>query len=519
MCQERLMAGINIGAILRNAALAFPRKEALVDAARDKRYSYRELHDRVNKLANALLAMGIEKGDFVAVLCTNRTEFVELYFACAKTGGIIAPLNYRLSAGEIVNLVNFIEAKVFVYAEEFKGLVQTAGEELGARRRILIGEGATDGDELYEEILANQSVNEPDVEIDEHDPMMVLFTSGTTGLPKGILQSQYVICLNALMEYSFSNYTQNDNILIVLPLYAGAGFLHVFAAVYGRAKMVVRDFEPAGVMQTIERESISFSSWVATMAWVVLQSPALDQYSRDSLRGVSFIGAPLPIPVLEGVWQRITPNVYEYYGLQDAGFVASITPEVKREKPGSCGAAAPLTDIMIVDHDGKEVPRGEVGEVLIRTVSSPGGYYKEKEKTKETFKNGWMHSKDLGKFDEDGYLYLVGRKSEMIISGGQNIFATEIEEVLLAQPGVADVAVVGLPDEKWGEAVTAVIVLKPDTGISEEDVLGYSRKTLADYKVPKRVIFTDDIPRTPTGKVRKFILIERYSVTMRQPGL
>jgi acyl-CoA synthetase (AMP-forming)/AMP-acid ligase II len=275
--------------------------------------------------------------------------------------------------------------------------------------------------------------------------------------------------------------------------------------------MVVRDFEPAGVMQTIERESISFTSLVSTMAWMILQSPALDQYNRGFLRGVSFIGAPLPIPVLEGVWQRITPDVYEYYGLQDAGFIACITPEVKREKPGSCGAAAPLTDIIVVDNDGKEVPQGEIGEVLIRTVSSPGGYYKEVEKTKETFKGGWMHTKDLGKLDGDGYLYLVGRKSEMIISGGQNIFATEVEEVLLSHPEIADIAVVGLPDEKWGEAVTAVVVLKQNVEIVEEDVITYCRERLAEYKVPKGVIFTDSIPRTPTGKVRKFILVERYS--------
>jgi acyl-CoA synthetase (AMP-forming)/AMP-acid ligase II len=290
---------------------------------------------------------------------------------------------------------------------------------------------------------------------------------------------------------------------------------HTIATIYARGKIVLMNFDPGRVLETIEKERITVTNWVPTMAQMILQHPDLKKFDLSSLQGqgIIFAGSPLPGSILKGVRENITPNVYEYYGLQETAILVAVTPEIKAEKTGSCGAPVPIMDVRIVDDEGNDVPTGEMGEVVVSGPSITLGYHKEEEKTKEVFnaEKGWMHTGDIGRFDEDGYLYLEGRKKDIIITGAQNVFAPEVEAAIFSHAKVKDCAVIGLPDEKWGEKITAVIILKPGETASEEEFIKYCKGEIAPFKVPKKVIFTDSIPRTPTGKAQKFILVDKYS--------
>lgn len=510
--QRQKMAGFNLGSNVRNAAKIFPNKEALVDAGKNKSYTYKEMNNRVNSAANAFLEMGVQKGDFIAILSLNCSEFVELYYVVSKIGAIVAPLNYRLSSLELTTLINYADAKILVYSEEFEKVVMGIKENICSKQFICIGNKAIEGGILYENMATSYSIEEPNVDLDEHDYHNLRFTSGTTGLPKGYLLTHYMNTALTLLYANAHDYTSNDTILVVFPLLGGVALAASTGAIYARAKIVVMDFEPTAVLKVIEREKVTFCNLVPTMGQMILQNPELKKYDLSSLRGVVFAGAPLPKTILEGFWKRITPNVYEYYGLQETGILVVNPPAVKKEKPGSCGAPLPFVDLRIVDENGRDVPAGNIGEVIARAPSTTTGYYKEEEKTKVTFRNGWMHTGDLGQLDEDGYLTIVGRTKDMIITGGQNVFSSEVEETIISHPKVQEVAVVGLPDEKWGEKVTAVIMPKQGAEIDEKEIIEYcNEKQLARFKIPKSIIITNEIPKTPTGKVQKFILVEKYT--------
>jgi acyl-CoA synthetase (AMP-forming)/AMP-acid ligase II len=505
------LVGFNLGMNVRNAARMFPKKEALIDAGKNKRYTYRELNDRVNSAANALLKIGVKKGEFIAVLAKNCSEFVELYYVAAKIGAIIAPLNYRLSPSELITLINYSDAKVLIFGEEYGGLANDLKEKICAEQFICIGSNASGRTVIYEDLATSYSNEEPDVEVSEHDYHNLRFTSGTTGLPKGYLLTQYMNSALLMLYHNALDYTSGDTVLVVFPLNGGVALAASAAAVYAKAQLVVMDYEPAKTLEVIEKEGVTLTNLVPTMAQMLLQHPNLKKHDLSSLRGIVFAGAPLPKSIMEGCWQHITPNVYEYYGLQETGILVAVTPEVKRQKAGSCGAPLPFVDLRIVDKNDNDVPAGNVGEVIARAPSTTAGYYKDEAKSKITFRNGWMHTGDLGQLDEDGYLTIVGRTKDMIITGGQNVFSVEVEETIFSHPKVLDCAVIGLPDEKWGEKVTAVIVPKPSVDIKDDEIIEYCNERIARLKVPKTIIFTDTIPRTPTGKAQKFLLVGKYA--------
>lgn len=257
---------------------------------------------------------------------------------------------------------------------------------------------------------------------------------------------------------------------------------------------------------------MTVSNWVATMANFVLSVPEIEKYDLSSLRLLVFAGAAFPTPLQEQVRKRLCPSIGEYYGLQETAIIINASPKDKMKKPASQGKVSPWAEVRIVDSSGNNVPTGAVGEVIARALSGTTAYYKNEAQTKETFKNGWCHTGDLAYFDEEGYLYLSGRIKDMIITGGQNVFSAEVENVLMAHPAIADCAVIGLPDEKWGETVTAVIVKRTGAKITEEEIIAFCKQEMAGFKVPKRIIWLDGpIPRTPTGKVTKYLLVEKYS--------
>jgi fatty-acyl-CoA synthase len=506
---------LTMGNIIKVAAARYGNREAVFCSMTGRRFTFRQINERVNRLANGLLSLGLKKGDVCGFLTYNREEIIETYFALAKIGVVGIPVNYRLAAAEIVGLMGFCNAAGFIFAPEFAEQAASLKKDLPKVRHYIMmddmGEQVPDFAGSYEELLKKSSPDEPDVDVREEDPQYFNLTSGTTGLPKAYLLTQYNNAAAAGHMAFVHDVTEKDVILTVFPIFGRVGFGWAGIGIYTGARNVLHQFNPAQMLELIQKEKVTISNWVPTIASIVLSMPEVDNYDYSSLRGLVFAASPFPPSLQQKVKEKFSPNIYEFYGLQETGLLTQIRPADKERKPESVGACHFAADVRIVDNDGKDVPTGEIGEIIGRGAAVTTGYFGNEEKTKEAFKNGWFYSGDLGRFDEDGFLYISGRTKDMLISGGQNVFAAEVENVIVTNEKVLDCAVIGLPDEKWGELVTAVVVPKPDSGLTEGELIEFCRSKLAHFKAPKKVIFTDVIPRTATGKVTKFVLVEKYS--------
>lgn len=509
---QRATGSFTMGNYLKVAGTRYGDREAIYCVTTGKRLSFRQLNERVNALAHGLLSLGLKKGDVAAFLSYNRVELVEIYYALAKIGVLGIPLNYRLSTGEIMELVNFCDAGSFIFDPSFVEQVNEMRSQLpGVKRYVSMGTEVPDYALSYEELIAGSSTEEPDVDVSEVDYQYLNLTSGTTGLPKAYLLTHYNNAVAGPVMAAMHDVTADDTILTVFPIFGRVGFAWAGMGIFTGARNVILQFDLLKALEIIGEEKITISNWVPTIASFVLAMPDLDKYDFSSLRALVFAAAPFPKSLQDQVKARICPNLYEFYGLQETGVLVNSGPKEKERKPDSVGTLYFGADVRIVDHQGKDVPTGEVGEILGRGVAVTTGYFKNEEKTREAFRDGWFHTGDLGRFDEDGFLYLSGRMKDMIISGGQNVFAVEVEEMLMTHGSVAQCAVIGLPDETWGEMVTAVVVKSFGADVSEEEIIAYSREKIAHFKAPKKVFFVDSLPMTPTGKVTKYVLVERFS--------
>ena len=503
----------NIGNIFKVAAIRYQNQEALFCATTSRRYSYIELNDRVNCLGNGLIRLGLKKGDRAAFLCTNRSEIVEIFGALAKIGVIGIPLNYRLAAEEVIELVDHCEANAFIFDPWFGETAERVHKKLpGVKLLVGMGDSIPDIALDYEKIIEESSPREPTVEISEEDIQYFNLTSGTTGHPKVYTLTHYNNATGLMVMATHHDLTRDDVILTAFPIFGRVGFGWCMAGLMTGARIVIHQFNVGEILKLIESESVTISNWVPTMASFVLMSDDVDSHDLSSLRALVFAAAPLTSELRKEIKERLCPNIYEYYGLQESAILVSIGPKEKERKPDSVGKPVFGADVRIVDADGNDVAVGEVGEIIGRAPSATSGYYKNEEKNKQCFKNGWFHTEDLGRFDKEGFLYLSGRVKDMIISGGQNVFAVEVEEIIMAHPAVAECAVVGLPDKTWGEAVTAIVVRKAGASVTEEELTDFVKQKIAGFKTPKRIIWQEEVlPRTPTGKVTKFTLVEKYT--------
>lgn len=510
--KEKATGSLTLDRFLKVAAARYGDREAFYCSMTDRRFSFRQVYERTNALANGLLSLGLKKGDVCAFLCYNRVEIVETYFALAQIGVLGLPLNYRLAPAEMVDLMVFCDAKNLIFDPGFTDIVSGMKKELPEiKRYICIGPEVPDFASSYDELVEKSSKEDTQVEISEEDYQYFNLTSGTTGLPKAYLLTHYNnASFIGIGVYAF-DLTENDVVLTVFPMFGRVGFIWAAMSLFAGARNVIHQFALPQMLEIIQKEKVTISNWVPTMANFVLMIPELDKYDLSSLRGLVFAASPFPPSMQKQVKERICPNIYEYYGLQESGALVEMKPKDKERKPESVGTLLFGADVRIVDDKGNDVKPGEIGEIIGRCAAITPGYYKNEEKTKEAFRNGWFHTGDLGRFDEDGFLFLAGRKKDMIITGGQNVFAAEVEDLIISHDGVMDCAVIGLPDEKWGELVTAVIVKNPQKEVTEQELIDFCRERIAHFKAPKRVIFTDMIPRTPTGKVTKYVLVEKYS--------
>lgn len=506
------MGKMVVGQILTNAAIRFPERESFLCSSTQRRFTFSQTNQRCNRLASGLAELGLRKGDRVAFLSSNRAEMVEIYFALAKTGLVGMPLNYRLAPVEMLDLMRAVGAVALIAERRFsEALVPHLVDLPQVAHCISFGEGAAFGLD-YESLLARSASSEPAVEVEEDDPFYFNLTSGTTGLPKCYLINHYN-CTAGNSLFPSYDLTSRDVAMTVFPMFGRVGFGWAVASVQLGLLNVLANFETKSVLRLIEEEGVTAVNLVPTMAAMLLACPSLADSRTDSLRVLVFAGSSLPEPIRESVQTRLCPNVYEYYGMQESGALTLSTPEDRQRKPASAGRLVMYSQLRIVDAQGNDLPAGQPGEIYGRSPNAVTAYYESPAKTEETFGGGWIHTGDIGYLDDEGYLFISGRIKEVIVTGGQNVHAAEIEELILTFPGVADCTVIGLPHALWGEAVTAVVVPNGEA-VDAEALIKFCLTRLAGFKTPKSVLQQNDaLPRTPTGKVQKFRLVERYTPT------
>jgi len=500
---------INIGYLLYKRAMLSPKMEALVVG--EVRRSFPELNDCANRVANAMRGMGIKPGDRVAVLALNEPEYLELFFGLAKIGAVMVPINYRLAPPEVAYIVNDCGTMTFIFGKEYVQVVEVIRNEIPAKTFIAIMDSPPDWAQSYRETLGAGSSDEPELLGGDDDTLTILYTSGTTGRPKGaeLTHSGY---FHTSVDLKATGGDIGDRMLMPLPLFhIGALGPVPMCAHFGVTMIFQRVFEPTEFLKLIETENITFFGSVPQVLMFLRSVPLFETFDWSSIKLALVYAAPVPVPLIKAFAEK-GMEVRQLYGLTECTGPASvIDAEWAIQKAGSCGPPYFHTDIRVVDFEGKDVAPDEPGEVILRTTHLMKGYYNNPKATAETIIDGWLYTGDIARMDADGFLYILDRKKDMIISGGENIYPAEVEDCLLGHPSIADAAVIGMPDETWGEAVKAIVVLKKDEGLTQEDLIEWCRDKLARFKTPKNVIFTDQIPRTPTGKILKRVLREKFN--------
>lgn len=488
-----------------------PDKLAIVSG--DNYLTYRQFNRRINRLANVLNDLGVRKGDRVNVLLFNTNELLETLFACAKIGAIFVPINYRLSADEVEYIVRDSGGFVFIYDERLEEIGKALkGRSTNVRHFIRVGE--QDASELtYEKLLDEAADNEPIHDILLEDIHMMMYTSGTTGNPKGALLSHGNTIWNAVNALNNIEIKSDDITLTVAPLFHIGG-MNIFTTptLYKGGTVVLDDvFNPVSVLEKVEQEKVTTLFLVPAMWLAVTQVPNFETYDLSSLRLNISGGSPCPVTVIE-FFQSKGITFIEGFGLTEtAPFVAVLDSTNSVRKNGSVGKPPMHVDIRIVDERDQDVPIGEVGELLVKGPNIFKQYWNMPDETSTALRNDWFYTGDLAKFDEEDFLYIVDRKKDMIITGGENVYPIQIEQVLFRHPSIKEVAIIGYPDEQWGESIKAVIVLNDDVDqLSLEDVQSFCEGKLARFKIPKQIEIIDKLPRNATGKVLKNVLRSQH---------
>ena len=511
---------LHFGEIVAMNAYLSPDKIGARDLTRS--LTFHGWNDRSCKLANALVGLGLEKGDRIAVLAYNCLEWMEIYAAVAKAGLVVVPINFRLIGSEVRYIVENSEAKAVIVQDDLLDRVETIRAErlLAEDKYIHFGGRTSRGYRSYEDLIAAGARSEPSIETGPDDPYALLYTSGTTGKPKGVIRNSGSFVLLAYLVQVDWGFSPNDLGLLVMPMCHANSlyFAYVFAAC-GAASCVYdrKSFEPEHLLRTLAGDRFTFTSLVPTHYVMILGLPesVKRKLSVESVTKLLISSAPARQDTKLALMEYFRRSrLYEGYGSTEAGWVTLLRPEEQLTKLGSIGRECLGTGrIKLLDSEGNEVIDGEVGELYSRTPYAFQGYWKSSEKTAEAFRGAYCTVGDMARRDQDGYYYLADRKSNMIISGGEKIYPTEVEQVLGAHPKVKDLAVIGVPHEKWGEAVHAVVVLHQDQGASVSEILDWCKDRIAGYKRPKSISFIaeDKMPRTATGKLLHRVLRSRYA--------
>ena len=515
---------LNVAQVLTQHAARLPNKIAVQDLARAMTYS--QWNERACRLANALLGIGLGKGDRFAVLAYNCIEWMEIYAAAAKAGLVAVPVNFRLLGAEIRYLFEDSGAKALIAQSDLAGRVEEIRANLPIAEKNFVcfgGEHTPPGYQSYEQLIARAASNEPQVAIRRDDIWSFMYTSGTTGAPKGAMRSQASDSLLHAYTARAMGFDGNDTGLLVMPMCHANSLWFAFTFAHCGATAFVyslKSFDPEHLLRTLSERSITFTSLVPTHYTMVLGLPAAAKakYNVDKIDKFLISSAPARRDTKLAIMEHFrNSKLFEGYGSTEAGWVTMLPPEEQLHKLSSIGREIAGTGpIKLLDADGNEVPGGEVGELYFRTPYVFQGYWNMPEKTAAAFREEYCSVGDMARRDEDGYYFLVDRKSNMIISGGENVYPSEVESMLGGFPKLREVAVIGVPHDKWGEAVHAVIVLRDGENASESEVLDWCRDKIAGYKRPRSVSFVkeEEIPRTATGKIQHRLLRQRYAKTV-----
>jgi acyl-CoA synthetase (AMP-forming)/AMP-acid ligase II len=504
----------------RNAA-RFPEKAALIADGRTMTWS--QLNARVDAAAGALAAAGVDAGDRVAILMGNCPEYFELYFACSRMGAIAVPLNYRLTAGEAGKILGHAEPSLVVCDTKHRAAAAATLRTLERSLTVWCVEdpseaGAMGADAMtlpvvpYLQALSSASQNTLVYHGSDRDTFAIFYTSGTTGLPKGAMVSHLNLEMNGYSQM-FADASRADDVnLVSTPVYyMGAIFMAVTYMMLGCTQVILPQFSPASWLATLQQTRATVSLLIPTMINAVLGAPELKQHDISSLRLIFYGGGPMPLAVLERAMHNFRCSFTQGYGLTEtleatfltaADHVLDGTP-AQRKRLESAGREAIGAEIRIVDDAGQDLPSGEIGEILVRSKSVIDGYWRQPEAGAEVIRNGWFHTGDLGYLDDERYLFVVDRKKDMIVTGGVNVYTKEVETVLYQHPAVREAAVYGVPDDNWGERVTAAISLREGATVSAAELISFCREHLAGFKLPKHVMFLDELPKNPSGKILK----------------
>jgi acyl-CoA synthetase (AMP-forming)/AMP-acid ligase II len=505
---------LNIGTFLKQTALTWPDQEGIVDG--EKRFTWREFNERVNSLANALLDLRIKKGDRVSYLFYNQWQSLCCYFAIVKIGALVVPLNFRLVGREIKYQLENSGAKILIFGQDFVNLVHSIQPDLhGITHYICAGDRVPNHLLPFDSLIEKYPRSEPKFpwEVTEADAAGIHYTSGTTGLPKGAVTRHYAGIWAGIGKIISGEYfNSNARYLAALPMFH-RGILentHLGATMVGCTQVVLRQFDPEKALEMIEKEKITLAYFVPAMSIAILNVPNLKRYDLTSLKRYFTGTAPFPDEIRVRLEKelRIPPNIISNgYGITEALFNTYIRPEHMPQRINSAGKPGITVEIKILDAQDNELPPGQVGEITIKGGPVFKEYWKNPEGTAEvTWKHegfNWYRSGDLGYKDEDGFLYITDRKKDMIKSGSENVYSVEVENIVHEHPKVAEAAVIGKPDEKWGELVTTVVVPKPGEQLTEQEIIEFCKGKLAGYKRPRLVKFMSALPRNSTGKIKK----------------
>ncbi|MEZ0342822.1 long-chain-fatty-acid--CoA ligase [Mycobacterium sp. pV006] len=496
--------------ILRVHGRARPDAPALI--VDDRVLTFADLDARSNRAAQAFASAGVGRGDRVAFVEKNSVEFFDVAFGLAKLGAVAVPVNWRLAAPEIRHILADCDAKVVVVGAEFFGQLEAVENDLDA---TLVAVGSHDRWPDFDDWVAGHSAVDPGVRTAADDLVMLMYTSGTTGLPKGVMLSNAnYVCKTGGVAAGAWQLSADAVSLAVMPLFHMAGSGWVFAGLWeGATTVLLRDVVPSAILDAIERHRVTNILLVPAVIASLLDTPEVESADHSALRLIVYGASPISDDVLLRGIDRFGAIFAQVYGMTEtSGSITQLdgpdhTPQLLR----SCGKPYPWVELRIVGPDGRDVPTGAVGEVWTRSAQNMLGYWNNPDATAATLTaDGWLRTGDAGYVDADGYLYLYDRVKDMIVSGGENVYPIEVENVLMAHPGVADVAVIGVPDPKWGEAVKAVVVPATGVRLDRTELLTFARSRLAGFKLPKSIDVVDALPRTPSGKILKRALREPY---------
>jgi fatty-acyl-CoA synthase len=490
-------------------AQAAVRPDAVAQVFDGRETTYAELDRRASQVAQALIADGCKPDARIGFMGKGSDRYFEMLYGAFKAKAVVVGVNWRLAAPEVAYVLNDSKTEILFVGDEFYDLVEKVLPECPTVRKVIALDGGRNDWQSFDDWRAAAKAEDPMLPASPDDDVIQLYTSGTTGHPKGVqlTNANYISVFRQGEGAGWANWGEEDVVLVCMPLFHVAGVnIGILGNLHGCRNVILKDVDPQVILKLIETEKLTISFMVPAVILFLLQQPNIGEVDVSSLRQILYGASPIAEDVLRRAQETFKgAGFVQLYGLTETtGGATSLPPDAHdpaRGKLRSCGLPNPDMEIRVVDENGKDVPVGEVGEIVIRGGSVMKGYWNRAEATQDSIRDGWFYSGDAGFFDTDGFLFIHDRVKDMIVSGGENIYPAEVENALFGHPAIADAAVVGVPHEKWGEAVKAIVVLKPGEQATPDEIIAFAKTRIASFKVPKSVDFIEALPRNPSGKI------------------